>query len=315
MSKNTGKEYEQFVEDIYRALTKDDRFTSIERDVMLEGKDGPRQIDVLLRSEVANLNLLTVIECRDYQSRLDVTHIDGFHSKLQDVNASKGVLVSRKGFSNTARQKSARLGITLCLASDASSVAKNLKIVIPIKVRHIILSGSVNFNFSSTIGGSSFDVNDLAKELEIFDILYEKLYISGDPTIIPSQSEIQDLSKEIKLPHPVYNSKGTKVANLTALKMNLKFGINYHYGHLSDIPNLVSMHQYDSNSTTFIIKAHDYPALLEVLPSMAKFRSEDKIPPNYRLTFNLIDFRFNQFRKNPIKNRQEEVVRFIHKKS
>ena len=178
MAKNTGKEYEYFVESIYQALTKDERFTTVERDVNLEGKDGPRQVDVLLRSEVANINLLTVIECRDYNKRLSVVHVDGLHSKLQDVNASKGVLVSRKGFSSTAKQKAARVGITLCLAYDASSVVKAVKIVVPIKVRHVKVGFKADFDFTFLKGnaGASFNFNEIMiNEIKLFDVLHDKL--------------------------------------------------------------------------------------------------------------------------------------------
>lgn len=72
MTKNTGKPYERFIYELYTALTKDDRFTSVEKDVMLEGKDGYRQIDVLMRAHVANADLLIVIECRDHGKRLDI---------------------------------------------------------------------------------------------------------------------------------------------------------------------------------------------------------------------------------------------------
>ena len=82
MKKNTGKPYEAFVKSIYDALTDDERFTSVELDVKLPSPDGPRQIDVLLRSRVAHFEIVTVIECRDYAKRLDITDVDGFISKL-----------------------------------------------------------------------------------------------------------------------------------------------------------------------------------------------------------------------------------------
>ncbi len=133
-NKKTGKPYEQFVHDIYTILASDDRFTSVEKDVELIGHDGPRQIDVLLRSKVANLELLTVIECRDYTKRLDIIHLDAFHSKLVDVKASKGVLVSRKGFSKKAISKANRVGISLCVADTSDQLLSSIDIQIPIRV-------------------------------------------------------------------------------------------------------------------------------------------------------------------------------------
>jgi Restriction endonuclease len=93
LTKNTGKPYEAFVFELYQALNQDRRFKSVELDVKLSGPEGPRQIDVLLRYDVENKELLTIVECRDYAKRLDIKQIEEFHSKLMDFDA-KGVLIS-----------------------------------------------------------------------------------------------------------------------------------------------------------------------------------------------------------------------------
>jgi len=64
--------------------------------VKLSGPEGLRQIDGLIRYEVANKELLTFIECRDYANRLDIKYVEQFHSKLM-VFKAKGVLNSGKG--------------------------------------------------------------------------------------------------------------------------------------------------------------------------------------------------------------------------
>ena len=54
-----------------------------------------------------------------------------------DVNASKGIMVSRKGFSKKAISKANRVGIKLCLASEINEVVDTLKIELPIRVNVI----------------------------------------------------------------------------------------------------------------------------------------------------------------------------------
>jgi len=96
LTKNSGKPYEAFVFELYQALNQEKRFKSVELDVKLSGPEGLRQIDVLIRYEVENKELLTFIECRDYANRLDIKYVEQFHSKLM-VFKAKGVLNSGKG--------------------------------------------------------------------------------------------------------------------------------------------------------------------------------------------------------------------------
>ncbi len=137
MARNDGKEFEELLREIYSALTANDCYSTVEKNIQLPGADGPRQIDVLIRSEVAGMPLMTVIECRDFNKKLDVTAVDAFQSKLVDVGANKGVLVARKGFSGTAIHKAKRVGITLCTASNAHEILLSLGIQLPVVVTEI----------------------------------------------------------------------------------------------------------------------------------------------------------------------------------
>ncbi len=128
MAKSDGKQYESLVEEIYTILTTGDKHASVERNVLLDGPDGPREIDVLLRSRIAEMPLLTIVECRDHKRRLDVTAIDAFQSKIADVRANKGVIVAREGFTGTAIKKARRLGITLCTASNARETLSLIRV-------------------------------------------------------------------------------------------------------------------------------------------------------------------------------------------
>ena len=147
-----GDEFENLAKKIFDTLAAKDTSTVVDGPkVFLEGKDGKREFDLVLRSQVAGFDLLTVVECRDYRGRLDVSHLDGFVSKMEDVNANKGILISRNGFSNKAKKKANRLGVDLIFAQDAQSVADHLAefgLALPVAVHHI---EKVEYELSSGI--------------------------------------------------------------------------------------------------------------------------------------------------------------------
>jgi len=109
---------------IYSIISSDESNTRVSLDENLESPEGPRQFDVVIRSTVAGIEILTVVEVRDWNKNLSVTHVDGLHSKMRDVNANKAILVSRKGFSAKAVKKAGRLGIDLCTAHDLHNIEK-----------------------------------------------------------------------------------------------------------------------------------------------------------------------------------------------
>lgn len=114
-----GDDLEALTQRIFEVLTAN-QFESgrvrVERNVLLEGADGPRQVDVVVRSKVGPIDLTTIVECKDYGRRVNVTAIDALHSVALDVKANRAVMVTRGGFSKTAMQKAARLGIALYTA-------------------------------------------------------------------------------------------------------------------------------------------------------------------------------------------------------
>lgn len=139
----SGTKFEKLTEKIFSQLVKQPAYEKVEHNVNLEGKDGPRQIDVLITSEIAGIKIKTIIECKDYKGKVSVGVVDALHSVMQDVNANKGVLVSSNGFSSTAISKASRLGISLYTAHEALSEKWKIDIEIPILVTEI---SSVNVN-------------------------------------------------------------------------------------------------------------------------------------------------------------------------
>jgi DNA-binding XRE family transcriptional regulator len=119
MAIKKGREFELLTEDIFLKLRNDERFEQVERNVIINGPDGPREIDVLLTTESFGIKIRTVVECKDFKTKVGVGIIDSIVSKMQDVGASKGIVVSRSGFSSQAIAKAKRNGLSLFTAHEA----------------------------------------------------------------------------------------------------------------------------------------------------------------------------------------------------
>lgn len=130
-----GAAFESLTAEIFEALRNDHNYESVEKNVLLSGPDGDREIDVLLKGKVGPFDCITIVECKDYNKNVDVTKIDALHSKMLDVGANKAVLVARKGFSKGAIMKAKRLNISLCTAHTASSEKWKFSLEVPFLVQ------------------------------------------------------------------------------------------------------------------------------------------------------------------------------------
>jgi hypothetical protein len=70
------------------------------------GRD--RQIDILLERKVGDFTLRIVFDCKHYNRKVNVNHVESFLGMLDDVRVSKGVLVTSKGYSKTAYKRTQR---------------------------------------------------------------------------------------------------------------------------------------------------------------------------------------------------------------
>lgn len=275
MARNDGKQFEALLHDIYTALVSNEQYSSVERDVQLDGHDGPRQIDVLIRSQVAGMPLKTVIECRDFNKRLDVTAVDAFQSKLVDVGANKGVLVSRRGFSGTAIKKAKRVGVTLCTASNAAEILSSLGMQIPvvlIEVEPLVQNfrGIMHLEAGNTFRNSDvFIINDtsistLFRE-EVLQGIFKCPLISGVITWVPQL---------IQPPYFIRDING-KAHFFKEIEFPITLTVTHYFGHINDLPEAYALHNQAEGSTHVFIKTEDIPNAKQRL---AQYRDPALIP-------------------------------------
>ncbi|MCR9253878.1 MAG: restriction endonuclease [bacterium] len=64
-----------------------------------------RQIDFAIRGEIAGETILGIVDCKYYDKNVDVKAIESFMGMAQDVNANFGILITKKGYSLSAKNR------------------------------------------------------------------------------------------------------------------------------------------------------------------------------------------------------------------
>lgn len=95
------KEYEIYITRHLQRLFPE---TPIQHNVRLEGviSKVKRQIDILIEGRIAGFDLKIIVDCKYFNKKIDVKEVESFLSFLQDLKASKGILITNNGYSQAA---------------------------------------------------------------------------------------------------------------------------------------------------------------------------------------------------------------------
>lgn len=268
-----GTEFEILTTELFTRLSKDSEFESVEHDVMLDGKDGKRQIDVLLSGKVGPFDVRTIIECKDFSKNVNITEIDALHSKMLDVNAHKAVLVARKGFSQKAVIKAKRLGISLCTAHSASKERWKFALELPIIITE----------YSCKVSSPSFKFIGIGSSLNLQSIInFNDIPI---PKIIAdywnvTQIECKDGMNDHKFYPDIPKPQWIKVPDGRKIEINDFYIImhiqkSYYFGYVNNLESAKYLQFHDENKRHVIFNPNDlsdYQAIFE------KFDRKEKLP-------------------------------------
>lgn len=83
----------------------------VEVGVWIDGPDGRRDLDVVIRPKGADSTPVVVIECKDWNRPIGIAFIDALDSKRRDLGALIAMICSNSGFTSDALRKAARVGI------------------------------------------------------------------------------------------------------------------------------------------------------------------------------------------------------------
>jgi hypothetical protein len=121
---NNGREYESFVQKLQQALINSEEFLyqkniSIQRNVKILDNCGVlREFDLYWKYELAGVIYKTVIECKDYASKVSVEKIDALIGKVRDIPDIKPVFATKIGYQSGAEQKAKYNKIELLIVRE-----------------------------------------------------------------------------------------------------------------------------------------------------------------------------------------------------
>lgn len=111
---DAASDYEDFVLRVSREFYGVDAV----RGKVFIGRITKRKIKVDVSFEMATLGgarILTVLECKRYNHKVSVEDVEEFHSKIDDIGAHKGVMVTTRGYQDGAKLAAIGRGIGLAL--------------------------------------------------------------------------------------------------------------------------------------------------------------------------------------------------------
>lgn len=126
MTKNTGREYEEFVQSIYQAIIQSETLGLTQQQNIIVEIDKKifdrnnisRQFDIYWEYEHAGHTYRTAIECKDFNSKISIDRIDGFIGKLNDIPGMRGIFASKKGYQSGANIKAKQHNIDLLIVRE-----------------------------------------------------------------------------------------------------------------------------------------------------------------------------------------------------
>lgn len=143
MSKNSGQEYEQLVRDLFEQILNQDvvETISVQQNVLLAGKSTIHQIDVYWKFKTGGVTYETIVQAKDWSSKVDQGELIKFKGVLDDLpNQPRGVFVTRTGFQSGAENFAKANGILLFelrepsdedLESWVTEIRINIKFLVP----------------------------------------------------------------------------------------------------------------------------------------------------------------------------------------
>ncbi|WP_194856927.1 restriction endonuclease [Alloalcanivorax venustensis] len=177
---NDGRNYEQFVKILQQALLDSEALIK-QKNIKIEANkkliDGcgiEREFDLYWEYELAGVTYKTVIECKDYQSRVSVEKIDALIGKTRDLPDVKAVFATKTGYQSGAKKKADFNKIDLLIVREQSDDDWRDKdgnpLIKEIAINMELISAARTITFSPEIDGVWVKENtdiDLDKPLSL----------------------------------------------------------------------------------------------------------------------------------------------------
>lgn len=112
-------DYEAFVESVVKGFTLS-REIKVVRQRKFKGRRSGRKIviDVSFEMDYGGFTVLFLVECKFYSQKVEVSDIEEFRTKIDDIGAHKGLVFSTIGFQSGAVKSAKAYGVGLARLSD-----------------------------------------------------------------------------------------------------------------------------------------------------------------------------------------------------
>lgn len=171
---NDGKDYERFVKCLQQALLDSEDLIKQKNIIVetnkkiLDNCNIEREFDLYWEYELAGVVYKTVIECKDYQSKISVEKIDALIGKTRDIPDIKAIFATRTGYQSGAKTKAEFNKIDLLIVREHSdndwNDSEGNPMIKEIAINLEVVSVARTISFSPEIDG------DWAKENTDLDL-------------------------------------------------------------------------------------------------------------------------------------------------
>ena len=127
MMDKTGKNYEEFVRNLQQAILDSEEYVKqknikVEKNKIIKDNNGiNREFDLYWEYELGGIIYKTVIECKDYNTKINVNKIDELLGKLHDIPGIKPLFASKKGYNSGAIIKARCNNIELLIVREQNA--------------------------------------------------------------------------------------------------------------------------------------------------------------------------------------------------
>jgi len=130
-----GAQFEKIVADVHRRILKKE---VQENQRLPAGNSRYRQIDAVLQETTEGQHRFVIIECKDHRRKAEVGKVDELIGKIEDVSASRGILVSKAGFTTGAIDRAKKEPrVQLSEVFDVEALESRLCLPTTLRIRRI----------------------------------------------------------------------------------------------------------------------------------------------------------------------------------
>lgn len=249
-SKNTIKQrkrglaYQDFVASVIKAMTGE---VDIQTEKWIDGPDGRRDMDVIVKGKVNNRDFSILIECKDYDpkttGKVGIELIDALDSKRQDVGVDSAIICSNSGFTQDAIRKAKRKHIGLISVLKAGDPQVKVEILEEIYTRKIKV-GSITMSIDSVS-----PLSEMNNQVSSLDILYKEVpiinWVMQRISMIASTNRIgsADLIAKYRFIEPVEISYGKHKGLIKSFGFTFPLDIKW-FSHIVTIDASLGIYDY-----------------------------------------------------------------------